>query len=49
MDDERDFTKADRRAEKRRKQRDKMTQHGKALARVYRDAIAKRLSKLKGK
>ena len=49
MDEERDFTKADRRAEKRRKQRDKMVQHGKGLAKVYRDAISKRIDKLKGK
>jgi hypothetical protein len=49
MDSERDYTKADRRTEKRRKQRDKMTQHGKALARVYRDAITRRIQKLKDK
>jgi hypothetical protein len=49
MDGERDYTKADRRAEKRRKQRDKMLQHGKGLARVYRDAITRRIQKLKGK
>ena len=49
MDEERDSTRADRRDEKRRKQRDKMTQHGKGLARVYRDAITRRIAKLKGK
>lgn len=49
MDEERRSTKADRRAEKRRKQRDKMLQHGKSLARVYRDAITRRIDQLKGK
>ncbi len=49
MTEERDFTKSERRAEKRRKQRDRMVQHGKGLAKVYRDAISKRIGKLKGK
>jgi hypothetical protein len=49
MEDRQDSTKADRREEKRRKQRERIKQHGKGLAQVYRDAISKRIDKLKGK
>jgi len=36
-------TRQERREERRRKKRDKMPHHGKSLARVYRDAVLKRL------
>jgi len=36
-------TRQERREKRRRKERKKMLQHGKSLARVYRDAILKRL------
>jgi len=36
-------TKQARREERRRKKREKIPQHGKSLARVYRDAVLKRL------
>jgi len=36
-------TKQERREKRRRKKRERMPQHGKSLARVYRDAILKRL------
>lgn len=35
-------TKPERREKKRRKRRAKMLQHGKGLARVYKDAVTKR-------
>jgi hypothetical protein len=38
-----DKTRQERREERRRKKREKMPKHGKSLARVYRDAILKRL------
>jgi hypothetical protein len=36
-------TRQERREERLRKKREKMPQHGKSLARIYRDAILKRL------
>ncbi|MGB2800420.1 MAG: hypothetical protein WBC55_10450 [Dehalococcoidia bacterium] len=36
-------TRQERREKRRRKERKKIPQHGKSLARVYRDAILKRL------
>ncbi|MBE0415343.1 MAG: hypothetical protein IBX36_02215 [Dehalococcoidia bacterium] len=36
-------TRQERRERRQRKKREKMPQHGKSLARVYRDAILKRL------
>jgi len=36
-------TRQERREERRRKKRERIPQHGKSLARVYRDAILKRL------
>lgn len=36
-------TRQERREERQRKKREKMPQHGKSLARIYRDAILKRL------
>lgn len=43
MDEER--TRQERREERRLKRRRKMTHHGKGLARIYRDAVLKRLRK----
>jgi hypothetical protein len=40
-------TKQERRARRRAKQRDKMHQHGKSLARVYKDAVSKRATTTK--
>jgi len=36
-------TRQERREERQRKKREKMPHHGKSLARVYRDAVLKRL------
>ena len=36
-------TRQERREERRRKKRERMPKHGKSLARVYRDAVLKRL------
>jgi hypothetical protein len=36
-------TKQERRERRQRRKRERMPQHGKSLARVYRDAILKRL------
>ena len=36
-------TRQERRERRQRKRRERMPQHGKSLARVYRDAILKRL------
>ena len=36
-------TRQERREERRRKKREKIPQHGKSLARVYKDAVLKRL------
>jgi hypothetical protein len=38
-------TRQERREERRRKKQEKMQQHGKGLARVYKDAILKRLGR----
>ncbi|MCL0070818.1 hypothetical protein M1N44_03480 [Dehalococcoidia bacterium] len=35
-------TRQERREERQRKRRQRMAQHGKGLARIYRDAILKR-------
>jgi hypothetical protein len=37
-----DGTRQERRAEKLRRKKERMKQHGKGLARVYRDAVEKR-------
>jgi hypothetical protein len=42
-DNEKENTRQEAREEKLRKKREKMKQHGKGLARVYRDAVTKRL------
>ncbi|MFA4836717.1 MAG: hypothetical protein WC749_11690 [Dehalococcoidia bacterium] len=36
-------TRQERREERRRKKQEKMEQHGKGIARVYKDAILKRM------
>jgi len=38
-------TRQQRREKKLRKKRERMLQHGKNLARIYKDAIAKRLKR----
>lgn len=38
-------TRQERREERERKRRQKIVQHGRSLARVYRDALLKRLRK----
>ncbi|MBA7653132.1 hypothetical protein ES703_60975 [subsurface metagenome] len=38
-------TKQERREKKRKKKRERMSKHGKNLARVYMDAILKRLGR----
>ena len=43
MNDNHIETKQERRARKLRKKRERMAKHGKNLARVYMDAIMKRL------
>jgi len=40
-------TRQERREERRLKRRRKMAQHGKGLARIYRDAVLKRLRRKK--
>jgi hypothetical protein len=42
---EEDETKQERREKKQKKERERIPQHGKSLARVYRDAVLKRLRK----
>jgi len=36
-------TRQERREKRKRKEKDRIPQHGKSLARVYRDAVLKRL------
>jgi hypothetical protein len=43
MDNTHKETKQERRENKLQKKREKMTQHGKGLARTYMDAVLKRL------
>jgi len=42
-------TRQERREERRLKKRRKMLQHGKGLARLYRDAVAKRIRQNKSR
>ena len=42
-EDKRGETRQERREKRKRKERDRIPQHGKSLARVYRDAVLKRL------
>ncbi|MFC1932146.1 hypothetical protein ACFLXU_00745 [Chloroflexota bacterium] len=41
-------TRQERREEKLRKKRERIPQHGRNLARVYKEAILKRINKLRG-
>jgi hypothetical protein len=41
-------TKQEQRERRQRKKREKISQHGKSLARVYKDAILKRMKVKKG-
>jgi len=43
MSDEHEQTRQERRAKKLRKKRERIPKHGKNLARVYMDAVMKRL------
>ncbi len=43
MNDEHEQTRQERRAKKLRKERQRIPKHGKNLARVYMDAVMKRL------
>ena len=43
--DKQEETRQERREHKLRKKREQMAQHGKNLARIYRDAILKRLKR----
>ena len=45
MTSDNDKTRQERREEKRRKRRERIKQHGKGLAQMYRDAIEKRRKK----
>jgi hypothetical protein len=45
MNQERVETKQERRERKLRKKRERVPQHGKGLAKIYRDAILKRLKR----
>ena len=45
MNDERVETRQERREKKLRRKREKMPKHGKNLARIYMDAILKRLKR----
>ena len=47
MDNDHLETKQERREKKLRKKREKMPKHGRNLARIYRDAILKRLRRSK--
>ena len=41
-------TKQERREKKLQKKREQMSQHGKGLARIYKEVILKRINKLRG-
>lgn len=41
--EEEEKTRQERREDRKRKKRQKIRQHGKGLARIYRDAVMKRL------
>jgi hypothetical protein len=45
VDGIKDVTRQEKRAEKLRKKRSKMKQHGKGLAQIYKDAVDKRAGK----
>jgi len=41
-------TRQDRREKRRAKEKARMPKHGKSLARVYKDAVSKRVEEMKG-
>ena len=47
MNNEREETRQERREKKLGKKREQMPQHGRNLARVYKEAIFKRINKLR--
>ncbi len=47
MDDNQKQTKQERREKKLERKRDQMKKHGKGLARLYKEAILKRINKLR--
>ena len=47
MNDEREGTRQERRERKLEKKKERIPQHGKGLARVYKEAILKRINKLR--
>lgn len=47
MNDDQQETRQDRREKKLEKKRERMAKHGKNLARVYKEAILKRINKLR--
>ncbi len=47
MNEEKAETKQERREKKLRKKRERMLQHGKNLARIYVEAVLKRLKRLR--
>ena len=47
MDDDRTETRQERREEKLQKKRERIPQHGKGLVRIYKEAILKRINKLR--
>jgi len=49
MNQERIETRQERREKKLRKKRERMSKHGKNLARIYMDAILKRLKRQRAK
>ena len=47
MDDDRTETRQERREEKLQKKRERIPQNGKGLVRIYKEAILKRINKLR--
>jgi hypothetical protein len=47
VDDDRTETRQERREEKLQKKRERIPQHGKGLVRIYKEAILKRINKLR--
>jgi len=45
MSDENEETRQERRGKKLKKKQERMPQHGRSLAKIYRDAILKRLKR----
>jgi len=47
MNDDHQETRQERREEKLRKKQERISQHGKGLVRIYKEAILKRINKLR--